>query len=69
MWFGRDLARRFDPIQPRHANVHEDYVWQMPPGSRDGFLAVRGLRDHDQVGTAFEDQSKAGADHCLVVRD
>jgi hypothetical protein len=65
---GEDAPGGLEPVEPRHADVHEDDVGSPPGGQRDGLEAVGGLADHLEVRLAGEQQPEPAADHLLVVR-
>ena len=58
-----------EPVDGRHADVHEDDVGPGATRSVDGLGAILGLADHVEVGLGLEDHPKAGAHERLVVGD
>ncbi len=58
---------RLDPVEVRHADVHEDDVGHRLPVALERLDAVGRLGDDLQVGLGVEDHAEAGADECLVV--
>jgi hypothetical protein len=58
-----------EPVDGRHADVHEDDVGPGATRRVDGLGAVLGLGDHVQVVFGLEDHPKPGAHERLVVRD
>ena len=64
-----DAAGRLDPVQHRHADVHQHHVRPQPGRLRDRLLAVAGLADHGHVRLAVEDLAQADPHERLVVGD
>ena len=62
-------ARRLEPIEARHPDVHQDDVGRVAPRQADGGLAVRRLGDDLDVGLRLEDHAEPGPDQRLVVGD
>ena len=60
---------RLDPVEVRHAHVHEDHVRVELPRQLDPLLAVRRLADELEVVAFVEDHPKAAAHERLVVDD
>ena len=68
-WARDDPAGRLDPVEHRHADVHQHDVGPQPARCGDGLLAVAGLADHGRVRLGLEDLAQADADERLVVGD
>ena len=66
---GGDPACRLDPVEVRHADVHQDDVGAQRLGGVERGEAVGGLADDLEVGLGVEDDAEAGADELLVVGD
>jgi hypothetical protein len=64
-----DAARRLDPVELRHADVHQHDVRRQPPGQLDRLGAVGGLADDVEVVLGVEDHLEAGAHERPVVGD
>ena len=62
-----DAARRRDPVEHRHADVHHDDVGLEALGDLDALLAVGGLADDLDVGLVLEDHPEPGPHQLLVV--
>jgi len=58
-----------NPVEARHADVHEDYVWHMETRALDRLESVGGFPDHLDGRICLQDLSKARADERLIVRD
>jgi hypothetical protein len=61
--------RRLDPVELRHADVHQDDVRLELAGELHRLGAVGRLADHVEVVLGVEDHPEAGADEGLVVGD
>jgi hypothetical protein len=57
-----------DPIDARHAHVHQHDVGPQASRLVHRLGAVTGLTGHVQIRLGAQDQPKAGADQLLVVR-
>jgi hypothetical protein len=62
-------ARRRDPVERGHANVHQGNVGPQASDCGDRLLAVRGLADDLDVVLTLEQGAKAGANHPLIIGD
>jgi hypothetical protein len=62
-------ARRFEPVDVRHADVHEDDVRLELGRSRERLRAVGGLAHDVHVFLGLEDHPETGPDEGLVVHD
>ena len=61
------LARRLDPVEHRHADVHQDDIWRELAGACHGLRAVAGLADHLDSRLRLENHPEAGTDERLIV--
>ena len=66
---GRDLARRRDPVELGHADVHQHDVGPQPLRAVDGLLAVGRLADDRDVVLGLEHHPEARPHERLVVGD
>ena len=66
---GADLARGFDPVQGRHAHVHQDDVGPVLAAEADGLHAVCRSRDDGDVGLRSEQRGESGPYDLVVVGD
>ena len=66
---GEDPARRLDPVDVGHLDVHQDDPGPPLPREVDGVPAVLGLAGDRYPGLRVEDRAKAGAHQGLVVGD
>ena len=64
---GGDLAGRFDPVQLRHADVHQHDGGTKLSCECDRRFAVVGFAAHFEIRLGVQDQGEAGADERLVV--
>ena len=64
-----DPAGGLDPVQHRHAHVHQHHLRSQPGRVGDRLLPVTGLADHGHVRLAVEDLAQADAHQLLVVDD
>jgi hypothetical protein len=64
-----DAPRRLQPVDVRHADVHDDDVGTPPLGTLDRLQAVLGLADDLHVLLRAEDGAQPGANEFLVVGD
>ena len=64
-----DPPGRLDPVEHRHADVHQHDVGPQPPRRCDRVLSIAGLCEHGQLGLALEDLAQADPDERLVVGD
>jgi hypothetical protein len=62
-----DLAGGLDPVQPRHADVHEYDVGPGCPGPLHGLGPVGGLTHHRDVVFGVEQHPEPGAHQDLIV--
>ena len=63
------LAGGGDPVEPRHADVHQHHVRAQPARLADRLAAVGGLPEHLDPLAPLEDRAQADADEVLVVGD
>jgi hypothetical protein len=63
----RHLAGRLDPVEIRHADVHQHHVRSQAGAEANGLPAGGGLTDHLEIGFGLQDQAEAGADQLLVI--
>jgi hydrogenase maturation protein HypF len=66
---GEDAPRRLEPVELRHADVHQDHGGPEARGLVDRLEPVRRLRHDLDVVLAAEQHPEARADHRLVVDD
>src|SRR3954454_3495365 len=64
-----DLARGFEPVQPRHADVHQRHVRPQLADHLHGLLPVLGLAHDLDLGLGLQDHLEAGAHERLVISD
>src|SRR5262245_34460416 len=64
-----ELSGGFEPVQARHADVHENDVGPERPGGFDCLESVGRLADDFDLSIRLEDLAKACADERLVVCD
>ena len=62
-------ARRLDPVELRHAHVHQHDMGAQAERLGDCLLSVCGLADDLHALLGVEDHAKAGPDERLVVDD
>src|SRR6476661_781397 len=62
-----DYPGRFQPVQMRHPDVHQDDVGPFLPGQRDRLGAVAGLADDLEVRRGINEHPEAAAHERLVV--
>src|SRR6266516_1226233 len=62
-----ESSRSCDPVEARHADVHEDYLGHENARALDGLETVGGLPDHLDCRICLQDLSKTCADECLIV--
>jgi hypothetical protein len=62
-----DRVSGLDPIEARHADVHQHNVGAQPSCLLDGSRTVGCLSDNLQVGHRVEQHSKACTDQLLVI--
>ena len=63
------LAGRLDPVEHRHADVHQHDIGSQPCCGSDSIIAVDRFADDDHVGLVFEDLAQPDADEGLIVGD
>jgi hypothetical protein len=66
---GHNLPGGADPVEDRHADIHEDDVGVGGRRQFDRAGAVAGLADHLQAGSGGEQRDQSGPDQRLVVGD
>ena len=66
---GQQPPGRLDPVDLRHAHVHQDDVRRDAARQLDRLAPVGRLADDLEVGLRLEDHPEAGAHECLVVDD
>jgi hypothetical protein len=66
---GDDPARRLDPVEHRHADVHQHDFGPQAARRLHRVLAVTRLADDRRLGLRLEDLPEADPDERLVVRD
>jgi hypothetical protein len=66
---GADQPGRFEPVEDRHADVHQDDAREHPPGEVDRFAAVARLAGHLHLLFPGDQRGEAPADGRLVVGD
>ncbi len=64
-----DPSRRLDPVEVRHADVHQDDVGLERLDGFDRGESVGGFADDFEVGLGVEDDPEAGPHEFLVVGD
>ena len=64
-----DPAGRFDAIEHRHANVHEDDVRSQPARRSGSVFTVHRLSHYRKLGFSLEDLPQPDANERLVVGD
>jgi hypothetical protein len=64
---GDDPAGGFEPVEVRHADIHEDDIGDVPPGGLDRPAAVTRFADHLDVRLGVEYHPEAGPHQLLVV--
>src|SRR4051794_5106503 len=62
-----DASRRLDPVEPRHADVHENDVRSQAARLVDRLLPVAGLAHDVDVGLGAQDHAQAVAHEPLIV--
>ena len=66
---GDELAGRLDPVEHRHADVHEDHVGSCRRGGADGLARRRRLANDLDLRLGVEDRPEAPAHERLIVAD
>jgi hypothetical protein len=56
-----ELARRFNAVEDRHPDVHQNEVWVKPRCHLDDFAAVGSVADNLKVCLGIEDHTEAHA--------
>ena len=62
-----EASGRFDPVEDRHADVHQHDVGSEALDDLDRVETIGGLTDHLDVGLGVEDRLEAGAHDVLIV--
>jgi hypothetical protein len=62
-----DLPGRLDPVQPWHAQVHQDQIGIVFGGKTNGLAAIRGLGDYLQFWCGVEEHAESRANQPVVV--
>src|SRR5262245_13694219 len=62
-----DLPRRLDPVEHRHADIHQDDVRALGAAHLNRLLAIRSGADDVEVGLSRQQRGEAGTDDLLVV--
>ena len=66
---GHDAASSLNPIEDRHANVHENHIWLESLDHCNGFIAILGFSHHLYVWGAAKDQTQSVPHQFVIVNN